>query len=76
MIRAVAVFALVAIWDAAWTIYIVRTQERRAASAAHYSAALYLLSAFNVVAIASDPWLAVPGVLGAWVGTYIAVRRS
>lgn len=74
--RAAAVFLLVAVWDALWAAYIVKTTERKASAAANYSAALYLLSAFNVLAISRDPWLAIPGVLGAWVGTWFAVRRS
>lgn len=72
--KALGVFVGVALWDAAWAYYILATKDRRAAVAASCSAGLYLMSAFNIVLIGKEPWLAIPGALGAWFGTWLAVR--
>lgn len=73
--KAVLIFCGVALWDFAWAKYIMATTDRRAVASASCSAGLYLCSAVNVLAITHDRRLIVPGVLGAFVGTWLAVRR-
>jgi hypothetical protein len=73
-------FVLVALAMAAadwcWTKYFLHTAAGRAVSAAFWSTAIIGVSAFSVTSYVEDKRLIVAALIGAWVGTYFAVRGS
>lgn len=70
------VFLSALILDWLWALYIRRSADGRAVSAACFAALLYVLGAYNMVSIVGDWWLAIPASAGAFVGTLVAVRRD
>jgi hypothetical protein len=74
--KGLAVFAAVAVADVLWTLYILATSERRAALAAWCSTGIVLAAAFTTLAYVEDPRYLLPAGLGAWIGTYVTVRRG
>lgn len=62
--------------DYAWTKYNMHSAAKRAHPAAIWSCAIILCGAFNVVAYTSNHWLLIPAVLGAYAGTWVAVRHG
>lgn len=73
--RALAVCAAMAVCDWCWTRYTQAVAEKRAATAAWWSAAIIGIGAFGVVSYVEDKRLVIPALIGAWIGTYLAVRR-
>lgn len=73
-------FTLVALAMAAadwcWTKYMMHAAAHQAARAAHWSTAIVAVSAFSVTSYVHDPRLLVAALLGAWAGTYYAVRHG
>jgi hypothetical protein len=55
---------------------IAEVGAKRAAPAAVWGSLTLLFGAFNVVSYTHDHWAVVPAVAGAFVGTYVAVKRS
>lgn len=74
--RALLVATSMACLDVVWTFYIQATVEKRAARSAALASLLALLAAFNTVSIVEDWRMAIASGVGAWLGTYWAVRRS
>lgn len=60
--------------DLAWTRYIQSVQDRRRLSAANYSVTIAALSLLGVTTVVRDGWMALPYLLGLWLGTYVAVE--
>lgn len=73
--NALLVFLATAAIDWVWTQCVIRTTERDALKAAAWSSVLVLLSAFSTVSIVEDNRLIFPAILGAFAGTYIAVKQ-
>lgn len=74
MLKSVLVFVTAAIVDVLWALYIRRTAQGAATPAAVYASLLFLAGAYNTMSYMAEPWLLVPLVLGAGVGTYGVVR--
>jgi hypothetical protein len=72
---ALGIFLIVMGVDYAWARYSVAAAHGQAHRAAAWSIATYLLSAVNVLAYTHNHWLLIPAVIGAYAGTFIAVRR-
>jgi len=51
-------------------------RHRRTRRASGWSAVIILLSACTVVAYTTNRWMVVPAALGAYVGTFVAVRSE
>lgn len=75
IIKAVAVFAALFALDFVWARYTHALTGGRAFVAAHYAAAIIVLSGFGITQYASEPILLIPAGLGAWLGTFIAVKH-
>jgi hypothetical protein len=75
IIKAAAVFFAMLALDFVWARYTHAITDRRAYAAAHYGAAIILLSGFGVTQYAGEPILLIPAALGAWLGTFIATRK-
>ena len=58
-----------------WAKYIRYCREQKAAKAAWADCGIYSLQMIYVVSITTDHRLAVPVLLAAWIGTYVAVGR-
>ena len=70
-----AVFVISALADMAWAIYTRHVVLHHAVPAAVWSAIIMLIVGFNTIAYTENHWLIVPAVAGAFVGTYVAVKR-
>ena len=67
----VAVFAL----DLVWAKYTLAVGANSAWQAGFYSMAIYVLGGSVVLGYTTNPVLLIPGVAGAFAGTFYAVRR-
>lgn len=68
------VAAAMAACDWCWTRYMLATAAKHAGAAAWWSAAIVGISAFSVVSYVSDHRLLAAALIGAWIGTYAAVK--
>lgn len=76
LLQFTSVFVAMVAADACWAKYMRYVAEGHATKAATWSAAIILVGAVAVVSYVNDHRLLIAAVLGAWVGTYLAVRRS
>ncbi len=58
--------------DYLWVGYTRAVVASRPTLAANLAGLLFLVGASNTLAYVADPWLIVPGVAGAWSGTFAA----
>lgn len=65
-----AVFAL----DFVWAKYTYAMTARRPIAAGIYAALIFGLGGIAVLTYAANPWMLVPAALGAFFGTWAAVR--
>lgn len=72
--KALAVFVVTAAIDIIWTLCVRATSERRAGAASSWAAVLVVCASFNTLSIVESPALVIPAALGAFVGTYLAVK--
>ena len=70
-----AVFAAMGVTDYLYASWSTAVTARRATQAAAYSAGIVLCGAFAITEYVSDPWLIVPATQGAFLGTYLSVKR-
>jgi len=73
---ALLIMLAVAVGDYLWTIYINYVSAKRPHMAALAGTAIYMFGAFNVVSYTSNHWYLVPAVVGGYLGTWFAVKRS
>lgn len=74
ILRGVAVFAAMVAVDYAWARYTVRMVEKKVVGAANWSVAIVGLGAFTTINYVNDKTMLIPAVLGAWVGTALAIK--
>ena len=67
-------FCSVAALDFVWAKYTYAMTGRRPVAAGFYASAIFALGGVAVLSYAANPWMLVPAVLGAFVGTWAAVR--
>jgi hypothetical protein len=67
-------FLSVAALDFVWAKYTYAMTGRRPIAAGLYASAIFGLGGVAVLTYATNPWMLLPAVAGAFVGTYIAVR--
>lgn len=72
-----AVFLAATIYDGCVARYVAAAADRRAGHAACWSVATGVLSLVGILGVLRiSAWLAIPEVLGFFVGTYISISRS
>jgi uncharacterized membrane protein YfcA len=71
---AATVFAVYIFFDILYALYVITVSHRQALAASAISSVLYSLGAFGVMNYTHNAWYLVPLALGAFCGTYIAVR--
>lgn len=62
--------------DFAWTKYTLGVAAKDAFGAASWSAVIVGCGAFTVVSYTTNRWLLIPALLGAFIGTYLAVLKE
>lgn len=75
-LRFILVAIAMAVVDWCWTKYMLHAAAHRAGLAAFWSAAIIGISAVSVTNYVEDHRLIFAALIGAWVGTYYAVRHS
>jgi hypothetical protein len=70
------VFLAVAVSDALWARYITSVGSRDPVASATLSMGIVLVNALAVVVYVSNRWAVLAAGLGAFVGTYLSVRRA
>lgn len=75
MLRAAAVFLALFLLDFVWAKYTYAMTARQPGRASAYAALVILFSGSAAIGYTTDPWMLVPAMLGAFAGTYVAVRR-
>jgi hypothetical protein len=75
-LRFAAVVVMAALTDVVWVHYIQNVTAKRAAAAGIYNVGIVLCSAFVVVSYIEHRILLLAYALGAFLGTFVAVKRS
>lgn len=76
MKSALAVFAAVFTLDFVWAAYTLAMTGREALQAAGLAGLIIVLSGIAQIGYTKHKWLLIPAFLGAFAGTYVAVRLS
>lgn len=71
---ALVVFAALFALDFVWARYTNAITAQRELAASLYAAALIILSGIAAVVYTTEPLMLVPAALGAFAGTYVAVK--
>jgi uncharacterized protein YneF (UPF0154 family) len=70
----ILVFVATIIADILWTYYIRRVSQGKAFQSALYASLVYANTVFVTIMYTENRWLGIAVVLGAFIGTYIAVK--
>jgi uncharacterized membrane protein (DUF485 family) len=73
---AVFVFVVYVVFDILYALYVIFVGQKRAVAASVTGAMLYSLGAVGVMSYTHNALYLVPLSLGAFVGTYIAVKYT
>lgn len=76
LVQAVAVFCSAFVMDWVWIGYMHYAAKKDAELAATYSMVLILLAGFNVISYTSHYWLVGVAMIGAYLGTYSAIKKG
>jgi hypothetical protein len=71
---ALTVFVVYVFFDILYALYVICVSRRQALAASAISAVLYSLGAYGVMNYLHNPWYLIPLAIGAFLGTYIAVK--
>lgn len=67
-----AMFAL----DFVWTFYTRAVQRRAALAASNWAVTILLFNGVAQIGYINEPWLLLPAAIGAFGGTYTAMRLT
>lgn len=71
---AATVFVVYVLFDILYALYVLCVSRKQAIASSAISAVLYSLGAYGVRSYMNNHWYVVPLALGAFIGTYIAVK--
>lgn len=71
----ILVFLVTLLYDVIFAKYTQSAASSKALSASIYSVLLIIGGSLTVYLMVRDVWLLIPECLGAFIGTYIAVKR-
>lgn len=74
MLKFVGVFLALFALDFVWAKYTHALAAHQAIPASAYASGIILLNGVAVIGYTSDPWLLLPAILGAFAGTYAAIK--
>lgn len=60
--------------DIIYTYYLRAVQCESAVPAGLWAAILYILTSVVIIGYIHNPWLLIPSVLGAFLGTYVGIK--
>lgn len=72
LLKALAVFAGMTLLDIAFALYVIAASQRDVLAASYWAAAIQVCNVFVVASFVRDNRMAIPSVMGAFVGTWIA----
>jgi hypothetical protein len=70
----IEVFFVMLLLDYCWAVYNISSAEKRDFKAAFFSGLIVVFGAFLTLALVDNYWVIIPEILGAYAGTFIAVR--
>jgi hypothetical protein len=73
-VKAVLVFLAMFALDFIWARYTAAMVDKRPHLASVYAVGIVATNGVVVVSYTSDPWMLLPAALGAYAGTWAAVR--
>jgi hypothetical protein len=65
----VLIFIATIIVDVAWTLYLIKVEERNVIQSGVWAVVIYLLGALIVLSYSTNHLLLIPAVLGSFIGT-------
>jgi hypothetical protein len=65
----VLIFIATIIVDVAWTLYLIKVEERKAVQSGFWAVVIYLFGALIVLSYSNNHLLLIPAVLGSFIGT-------
>lgn len=75
-LQGVVVFVAVMAADFAWTKYMMYAAAKNPHRAALWNTVIIALGSVSVVSYTENHWMLIPALLGAYLGTYVAVKRG
>lgn len=73
-LNAAIVFVVYIFFDILYALYVICVSRRQAVAASAISSVLYSLGAYGVMSYLHNPLYIIPLAIGAFIGTYIAVK--
>lgn len=73
-LTALTVFVVYVFFDILYALYVICVSRRQAVAASAISSVLYSLGAYGVMNYLHNAWYLIPLALGAFIGTYVAVK--
>jgi hypothetical protein len=74
IVKSILVFILTAFSEMLWVIWIRRTSQGKAFSAASLGATLWISSALVIVSYVENKWMLIPAFLGSFISGYLTVK--
>jgi hypothetical protein len=71
---AILCFGSTLILDVVWAYYTKAIVANRPIRAASYGGVIMGLNGSAMIGVTHDPWMLIPAIAGAFIGTYIGVR--
>ena len=60
--------------DICWTYYFIKVEERKSLAAGIWSSLIIVFGMFSVINYVDDRSLTIAAIIGAFIGTYVAVE--
>jgi hypothetical protein len=74
IIKFLGVMVSMILADICWTYYFIKVEERKSIAAGIWSSLIIVFGMFSVINYVDDRTLTIAAILGAFIGTYIAVE--
>lgn len=69
----ILIFIATIVVDVAWTLYLIKVEERKAIQSGIWAVVIYLLGALVVLSYSTNHLLLIPAVIGSFIGTAATV---
>jgi hypothetical protein len=76
MSQAILAFGSMFILDFVWAHYTLHLVQKNASLAGVYALAITVCNAVVTIMFVADHWLIIPTAMGAFVGTYVAIKTN
>jgi hypothetical protein len=65
----ILIFIATIIVDVAWTLYLIKVEERKVIQSGVWAVVIYLVGALVVLSYSHNHYLLIPAVIGSFIGT-------